>query len=495
MTLSVAKKRRALDALVLPFWKGEKGAEPACPVEPFASLLAVPLEAGDFLGKEGETLLLYRTPGKGEEKRLILLGLGDKRKATLETLRRAYAAAIKLCRSRKSKSVNIFPPEGAQLAASDSVQALLEGVLLANYAFQELKGVPPTDHPSHPLEEICLVGGDKRASEAARRIETLVAAVNFARDLVNRNADDVTPQALSAAARALSKELPAIKTTVLNKQQIEKEQMGLLLAVNRGSDQEPAFIIMEYTGDPRSKERTALIGKGVTFDTGGLNLKPTGSMETMKSDMAGAAAILGTMKAAVSLGVKANLIGVIAATENAIGAASFKPGDVYRSHDGQTVEIANTDAEGRLILADALSYVQKHLRPTRLIDLATLTGAIVVALGEGASGLFSNDDALASSLSAAGERTQERVWRFPLYADYQEELKSSLADLKNCGSRKASSITAALFLEKFVKGIPWAHLDIAGTAYLSEPKHYHPTVATGVGVRLLIEFLEQCRSC
>ncbi len=217
-------------------------------------------------------------------------------------------------------------------------------------------------------------------------------------------------------------------------------------------------------------------------------------METMKCDMAGAASVLGTMRAAATLKLKVNLVGVIASTENAIGPNSYKPGDVYTSMSGKTVEISNTDAEGRLVLADALTYVQQTFSPTRMIDLATLTGGIVIALGEEATGLFSNNDKLAEALIESGEKTFERLWRFPLYPEYKEQLKSTIADIKNSGGRKASSITAAMFLEQFVKNVPWAHLDIAGTAYLSELKPYHPTYATGVGVRLLIEFLESLQS-
>jgi leucyl aminopeptidase len=233
------------------------------------------------------------------------------------------------------------------------------------------------------------------------------------------------------------------------------------------------------------------VGKGITFDTGGLNLKVGVGIETMKSDMAGAAAVLGVLKAASELKLKRNIIGVIATAENAIGPSSIKPGDVVRGHCGLSVEINDTDAEGRLVLADALSYLQKHYRPSRIIDLATLTGGVVIALGEEASGLFSNDDGLCHSLMAAGSRTFERVWRLPLYPEYKEALKSGIADMRNAGGRKASACKGAIFLQQFVeRSIPWAHLDIAGTAFLSEPKGYHTTAATGVGVRLLIDFLE-----
>jgi leucyl aminopeptidase len=234
---------------------------------------------------------------------------------------------------------------------------------------------------------------------------------------------------------------------------------------------------------------TALVGKGITYDTGGLHLKTTG-METMKDDMSGGAAVLGTIKAAAALGLKVNIIGAVASTENAIGPDSYKMGDVYRSYSGKTVEIMDTDAEGRLVLADAVSYIEDHYKPSRIIDLATLTGGIIVSLGDEASGLFSNDDELAEDLIRSGKHTYERLWRFPLYREYKEALKSTIADMRNSPpARKASSIMGGMFIQEYIRKTPWAHLDIAGTAFLSNPRHYHPTNATGVGIRLLIDYL------
>jgi leucyl aminopeptidase len=481
------KRRSSADAIVLPFWQGKKRAEPACDVKEFQSLIDGPLKAGDFHGKEGEILLLY---AKGKEKRVVLLGLGHKKKCTAEALRRAYSAAAKVCLRKKSKSLNILVLEGDKALCL----AICEGILLTNYRFDQLKSETLKDDPTVLLTKLSLIGIGQKELAVCKRGAQIVSAVNFARDLVNGNADDVDPQALAQCAKELEKEFSLIKTTVLDKKQIEKEKMGLILAVNRGALKEPRVIIMEYKGNPQSKDHTAIVGKGITYDTGGLNLKPTGGIETMKCDMAGAATVLGTLRAAAALKLKVNLIGIIASTENAIGPNSYKPGDVYRSMLGKTVEISNTDAEGRLVLADALTYAQQKFEPSRIIDLATLTGGVVVALGEEATGLFSNNDKLAEQLTQAGEVTFERLWRFPLYPEYKECLKSAIADLKNSGGRKASSITAAMFLQQFIKQVPWAHLDIAGTAYLSELKPYHPTHATGVGVRLLIEFLENLKT-
>jgi leucyl aminopeptidase len=278
---------------------------------------------------------------------------------------------------------------------------------------------------------------------------------------------------------------------MFDKKRIEKEGMGLLLAVNQGSPREPVFIILEYKGDPRSKDHTVLVGKGVTYDTGGLDLKPSGSMLTMKSDMSGAAIVLGTMLTAVRLELKVNLTIVIAATENCIGSKSYKPGDVFRGYLGKTVEIGNTDAEGRLTLADALAYADANLSPTRMINLATLTGGVVVALGDQITGLMSNNDKLVNQLMKASETAGEPLWRLPLRKEYREFYRSDIADIKNCGSgRAASSITGGLFLEDFVGNTPWAHFDIAGTAFLPKARGYLPQHASGVAVRTLIDFLE-----
>ena len=469
-------ERPSSDILILPFWQNKK-AEPACPMAEFRSVYG--MAENDFSGKEGETLFLYKKNQK--EKRLLLLGLGKREKCTLETFRRAYAVALKYCRKKKFLNLSIGLPE---FDGSVAVAAT-EGLLLINYSFDGLK-----NEGSKAVQKICLIGVNPETLSRCREAALVVDAVNFARDLINGNADDVTPQMLAKAAQGLAKEFKAVKTTVFDKKAIEKVKMGLLLAVNRGSSLEPAFILVEYRGNPSSKESVALIGKGITYDTGGLNLKPTGSMETMKDDMSGGAAVLGTIKAVAALKLKVNMIGAIASTENSIGSKSYKPGDVYKSYSGKTIEISNTDAEGRLVLADALSYVQDHYKISKIIDLATLTGGIVIALGEEATGLFSNNDELAAALVKAGENTHERVWRMPLYPEYREALNSSIADMKNSADRKASSITAATFLLEFIKKTPWAHLDIAGTAYLSRPRHYHATPATGVGVRLLVDFLK-----
>lgn len=327
--------------------------------------------------------------------------------------------------------------------------------------------------------------------QLCKKLDSIASAVYFTRDLVIGNADDVTPSYLAKQAQMLAKEHSSIQTKVLNHAQIVKEKLGLLAAVNRASSPEAALIIVQYKGDPHSSDVTGLVGKGITFDTGGLLIKPRGGMETMRDDMAGGAVVLGVLRAAAELKMKVNLIGVIPTTENAIGPNSYKPGDVYMSHAGISVEINDTDAEGRLVLADALSYLQTHYSPSRIIDLATLTGGAIVALGEEVAAICSNNDELTQQLTEAGERTYERLWRLPLYEEYQDLLKSKIADIKNSGPRKASTICGGIFLQRFVKKVAWAHLDIAGVTFPEVQKPYQPVQATGFGVRLLISFLEK----
>lgn len=479
------EERTESDVLVVPFVISKKKAKAFTDLKKLPKDIETPVELHDFKGKDGELLFLYHHGGK--EKRIVLLGLGEESQLTHEKYRRAYGALAKACVTKKLSHLNLILPQKIDAAC---LRGLVEGILSVNYVFDQLKGKNDEKEPAKLIKKAHLIGAQRQQIQQAHQLETIYDGVYLARDLVNGNADDVTPQFLCGVAKGFAKEFSKAKVTILDKKRLEKEKLGLILAVNRGSHQEPALIMIEYKGNSKSKEITALIGKGVTYDTGGLNLKPTGSMETMKCDMGGAAAVLGTLYAAMKLELPVNLIGVIPTTENSISAHSYKPGDVYTSYSGKTVEIGNTDAEGRLILADAISYTQKHYQPSRIIDLATLTGAVDIALGNEASGLFCNDDKLAKGLEEAGNLTFERVWRLPMFKEYGEQLKSDIADIKNIGGRPAGSITAAKFLEAFLeKDTPWAHLDIASTAYYNESKRYHPKFGSGVGVRLLIQYL------
>lgn len=479
--------RKPADLLVLPFWKGKSTAEPAADFAKISSSVKGPITSRDFLAKEGEIAIVYVT-GQPET-RIVLLGLGDQDKISIEKLRRAYACLAKACRQKKIQEINILVPHIPALTEEGIVRGLSEGLVLTNYAYEKLKHDTIKADPSVLLTRATLIGVGKQELALAKKSSVIAEGVYLARDLVNGNADDINPQYLANLAKDFAKNLPQVKTTVFDKQRIAKEGMGLLMAVSRSSELGPTFIIIEYKGNPKSKDHSVIIGKGITYDTGGLNLKSSG-METMKCDMGGAAAVFGAIYCAAKLGMKVNLTAVVPATENAIGATSYKPGDVYKSYAGKTVEIGNTDAEGRLVLADALAYVHKNLKPTRMIDLATLTGAMEISLGAETTGLMCSNDALSDALIRAGYETYERLCRFPLYEEYRDQLKSDVADIRNIGGRAASSITAALFLQEFVGDTPWAHCDIAGTAYLSDARRYNPKHGTGVGVRLLIEFLE-----
>lgn len=482
------QSRKPADALVIPFWKSNKQVQPAYDTDIFHKILSEPLAAHDFHAKEGETMVLYVSGHP--EKRIILLGLGVQSNITIEKLRRAYSSITKICHKLKLKHLNFCLPTCPSMAQEDIMRGLSEGLLLPNYSFTALKHDSIKDDKPVMLEKATLIAASKTDLAIAKKCAVLMESVYFVRDLVNGNADDVTPQYLAAVAKGLEKTCSHVKTTIFDKKRIEKEKMGLLLAVNRASSLDPAFIIVTYKGNPKVSDQTVLIGKGITFDTGGLLIKPRGGMETMKDDMAGAAAAMGVIHAISALDLKINVTAVIPSTENSIGSKSYKPGDVYTSYSGKTVEIVDTDAEGRLVLADAIAYAVKNLKPSRMIDIATLTGSIMVALGEEASGLMSNDDVLADLLARAGSETGERVWRMPLYEEYKDQLKSDIADIKNTGSRFGGAITAAMFLQEFVGKLPWAHLDIAGTAFSADSKRYLPKYATGVGVRLLVSLLE-----
>lgn len=481
------KQRKPGELLVLPFWEGKHHAEEAASISKYKASLQSPAIRQDFHGKEGELIFVYGSHNESD-KRYALLGLGRKEKISTEKLRRAYSQLIKACHQKQLKEIALLLPQ-THMSEEAVVTGVAEGLLLANYVFAKLKQIKKTETPL--VKKAGFIGLSKSGLAIAKRCSIIAQGVYIARDLVNDNADQVTPQYLSHFAQDLARKLSHVKTTILNKKQIEKEKMGLLLAVNRGSAQEPRVIIMSYQGNPQSKEHTVLIGKGITYDTGGLNLKPVASMETMKADMAGAATVIGTVFVAASLHLKVNVTVLIPATENSIDSKSFKPGDVYRSCSGHMIEITNPDAEGRLVLADAITYAKKKLKPTRIIDIATLTGGIDIALGSEACGLFSNHDVLAEALQHSGSNTFERIWRLPLFEEYAYYLKSDIADMKNSAGRSASSITAAMFLQEFVENIPWAHLDIASVAYLNEKKRYHPKYATGFGVRLLIDLLSK----
>lgn len=476
MHISIAQDHKDdADTLVL-FVSCHDKMTPESPVS--EKLFEAMKQRGDFSGNYKETLVIYE-----KKHRVVLMGLGDEDELTDEKLRVLASVCMKQLGALKNgKIVHLEMPEGLK---SKQQKALLEGLLLSNYKFDAYK------KSEGGFESMHIMFAPKALKDDFHELEMIVSGVNFARDLVNLNADTVTPSRLAHEAIKLGATHPSIKTTVLRKKELEALKAGLILAVGQGSEEEPALIIMEYSGadDPHEKPE-AIVGKGISFDTGGLNLKPTGSIEDMKCDMAGAACVLGVMHAAAHLKLKRNFIGVVASAENAIGPKSYKPGDVITSLSGKTVEINNTDAEGRLVLADAMTYIQKTYGVKKIIDLATLTGAILIALGEEAAGLFTRSKDLEQKLLTSAYHTGEKLWPMPLYDEYKDQLKSKIADMRNSGKRLAGASTGALFIESFIEDdVDWAHLDIAGVAFILEPKHYHSSQATGFGVRLLLNYL------
>jgi leucyl aminopeptidase len=477
-------QRPASQVLVIPFLQGEGAAQPAGPLPAGVLEALAPIwRTPDFAGKLQQTLLWY--PDSATESRWLLLGLGEAQKITPEGLRRAYATVCQQAQLLKASEISLLIPKLEKIRPAEVLKHVVEGLELSNYHFGSYK------KPENGLVEATyLLEVEPEALQSVQKTVTIVEGVKLARDLVNGNADEVTPQHLAETAQKLARTHAGLECTVFDKERLVQEGMGLILAVGAAAQHPPVLIQLRYRGAPDSSEHTVVLGKGVTFDTGGLNIKPTGSIETMKDDMAGAAAALGLMHVLATSKARCNVTVVIPSAENAVSSHSYKPGDVFRSYSGKTVEITNTDAEGRLLLADALAYARTQLQPTRMIDMATLTGGAIIALGHEVTALMSNNDALAEQLFRAGESTGERCWRLPLYEEYRPAMLADIADLKNSGGgRAASSIRGGIFLQEFVGETPWAHLDIAGTAYLTDSKQYGIKYATGVGVRLLSQLL------
>ena len=443
------------------------------------------IATGDYKGKKDETLLVYSS---GNAQRILLVSVGKASEITRSAVRRAAAIAAKRTRSLGTTTFSLAVTKEARgsLGAAELTQVLIEGAAQGGWQFTELKKQPEDPKPDLESVELVIDAGDKTAAEAGRRIgDAIAAGYLFTRNLQMQPGNVCTPSYLAEEARKLAA-AHGFKATILDKAQIKKEGMGALLAVAQGSAEEPRFIVLEYAGG--SGPPVALIGKGVTFDSGGISIKPASNMEDMKFDKSGATAVLGTFEVLGRLKPKINVVGLIPATENLPSGTAIKPGDVVKSHLGKTIEIINTDAEGRLILCDALSYARRF-KPIAAIDAATLTGAVVIALGHHAIGMLGNDEGLLAEVRDAGERAGERCWPLPLWEEYRELLKSDVADVKNSGGRSAGTIAGAWFLREFVDSFPWVHLDIAGTAYLEGESASHAKGPTGIGVRLFTEFL------
>ena len=479
------------DVLAVNLFEGvkEPGGATGAVDKALGGAVAKLIGRGEFTGKKGETAVVEGM-GKIGAGRVLVVGLGKKEKFGLDGVRAAAAATVKRAKSMKAeKLAAILHGAGAGgLDAADAAMALAEGALIGDYKFDKYKTKGKDgNNEGKGIREITVVEREKSRlpviNKGLKLGEILAASTNIARDMVNEPANVMTPGKIAAIAKALSKSRK-LKVRVYDKQEIKAMKMEALLAVNRGSREQPYFITIEYKGDPKSKKALGLVGKGITFDSGGISLKPSSAMDDMKCDMSGAAAVVGAMDAIEKLGLKINVTGVIPTTDNKTGGDAQCIGDVIRASGGKTIEVMNTDAEGRLILCDAITWAVKNgLEP--IIDMATLTGACVVALGAWRTGLFTSDDELAAAISECGDKSGELMWRMPVDEEYFDAIKSDVADIKNVGDRNAGATTAALFLKEFTEGKRWAHLDIAGTAFLNKPQSYWIKGATGTGVRAM----------
>lgn len=447
----------------------------------------LPLSTGDFRAKQAEVAVVYLTGARGVQ-RLILAGLGERAKATLETFRRTSGVVAKKARSLNARRLAIEVP-ATELDHREAVVAFAEGAILGLYRYDKYK-TKNHDENTRAIEQLTFCSGERilasAGKPAVREASILAESTQLARDLANAPGNEIYPETLARQARQSARR-SGYRVRVLGREAMARLSMGGVLGVAQGSAREPRFLILEYGA--RAKKPVVLVGKGVTFDTGGISIKPSSGMSEMKMDMSGAAALIGAFEAIARLRLPVHVIGLIPAVENMPGGNALRPGDIIRHHNGKTSEVEDTDAEGRLILADALAYAARY-SPSAVIDLATLTGACIVALGHHASGLMGNDDGLIAALRAAGEKTYERVWQLPLYEEFERQIKSDVADVKNLGGRWGGAITAGLFLKRFIGDYRWAHLDIAGPATRPESSEYIPKGASGVGVRLLVEFLK-----
>ncbi len=466
------------------------GEEPAAgkikKLPPAFSYIEKSIDLSFFKGKQSETIFIPFA----DRPNIILCGIGREKDCDSESLRRCSASVAAQCRDKSVSQVHVIVPELNGIDGSEMLSALADGLYLANYNFDRYK-TKRSDNGKPLMASAIFYGNTANASSILIKTGIISNNTLLCRDLINEISEKSDSRGIAREAMALGK-LAGVTCRIYGKKDIEKMNMGLLLAVNRGSAKPPHLVVLTYRGNPRSKKFFAVVGKGITFDSGGMNLKPSGHIEDMRTDMAGAAAALYTLKSAAELKLDKNIYAVLPLTDNMISNDSYRPGDVFTAYNGTTVEIGNTDAEGRLILADAIAYTEKILKPDCIVDIATLTGACLVTFGEIIAGYVATDDSLGSLLEKAGEVTGELIWRLPLYKDYEENLKSDIADLCNISSEKnAGTIMGGIFLKNFVTAAKWAHIDIAGTARNSKTRGYRPKNATGFGVRLLVETISR----
>ena len=452
--------------------------------------LSALVQSKEFEGKANE-VLLYHTQGTVPAKRLVLVGLGKTNEVTLETIRQAMGSVAKRVRQTKVRSYTVVlptvPPTG--MSWVEVAQAIVEGAILGSYRFTVYRSEAVSEQDVAEMRILIPRKGQfRQVIEGIRRGIATAEATVFVRDLCNHPSNVLTPTKVADEAKSVAK-AEGISIKILEQKEMERLGMGALLGVARGSQEPPKFIILEYNGAKKKDERpVVLVGKTITFDTGGISLKPAENMEHMKADMTGGAEVLASIRAAARLKLPLRLISILPVAENMPGGRAMKPGDIVTTLSGKTVEVQNTDAEGRLILADGLAYAMRY-KPAALIDIATLTGACVVALGQFAIGMFGTDPRLKEQVRKSGQKAGERVWEMPLWEEYFEQLKSDVADMRNIGGRGGGMITAALFLSKFVGDCPWVHLDIASTDWSERERAYIPKGPTAIGTRLLVQYL------
>jgi leucyl aminopeptidase len=446
------------------------------------------LENKEFRGTFGSSIVVY-TLGKGPMKKIMLLGLGKREKFTDESARICAGKATRKARELEIKEFSIL-----QFSNLDEglIEAMTEGIALASYSFDKYKDAK--EPATKKIEEVTiLINSDSlRFQSVVEKANLIVEAVNFARDISNLPPNDCPPALLASIAVSLAQDY-GMKVRVMDRYELENMGMGGIVAVGKGSNNPPKLIVLEYTGasDPQQKPYL-LVGKAVTFDTGGISIKPSEKMDEMKFDKCGGCTVLAIIRAVASMKLAVNVVGIVPSVENMPSATSYRPGDIIRMYNGKSVEVLNTDAEGRMILADALAYGIVTHSPKAVIDLATLTGAAVIALGANVAAVVGSNKQLIDRLRKLSDRTGEKMWELPLYEEYHEQIKSTYADIKNIGGRAGGAITAAAFLSNFVNDVPWVHIDIAGTAWMQEGTHeksYNHKGASGFGVRTLVKLL------
>ena len=477
------------DALVVSVYEGEKLEESNALAEldkRSNGIITSLIENGELSGKTGESVYLHN-PGDIAAKRLLLLGAGKLADYNTDVVRRVAGTAARFLRAKNVRKFAFL--RRSQIPLGDAVQAGVEGALLSLW---DANKYHTSDKEEKLIEQMILAtveGDSQELSQGAERGQILAEAANFAREIVNEPGNLMTPTELARQAEEVAQKY-GLEIDVLDEARMKELGMGSLLGVSQGSAEPAKLIVLTYTpsSEPTSKETIAIVGKGVTFDTGGISIKPADSMEKMKYDMAGGATTIAAMRAIAQLKPSINVIGIVPAVENMPGGRAQRPGDVVRSMAGKTIEIINTDAEGRLILCDALTYAIQ-LGATKIVDLATLTGAVSIALGDVYVAALGNNQEWIDAVINAGKNSGEKIWQLPLDREYREQIKSDIADIKNVGGRKAGTITAAYFLREFVGDTPWVHLDIAGTAWNDSGKPYLSVGPTGICVRTLVNLV------